>query len=624
MSSSYQNHELSPPPSPPQPGQQIHPNELQTVLATSLPDRKEDSPSGSLPLEDGDESDSNQEEQLLSSKLEKEPSALKSTLLFIVELLLIPLLMMIPASVLYIFVDFPTYNITKIKSESLYTNLYMEFIRWSIFLASSYSAYIMIEWAIGILPNLIFSLSSMTSNLPGSKFVKTQILYLKLIKFNLTMALFFLFILFFSPVVLYKSALMITPSQESIQKSQAILSNMKLNSIDTNSFTIWIERILIIAVILASTLALQRYFTEMISISFHKSAFTKRIKELNDRYVVITKMFHYAVNRDITALLEMERKRGKSMGSKEFIGIIHDKFLNLNSPERCNQVGDRIFNAFKDRDNVITKSSIQQLFSPETIDDAFGSLDDVEQGRITKDELLKNISSLYFERKDMVLSLVGTSKTMTRLNRALTVIAVIIGLSISVPFFSATIGQAWATLGIFFTMFGFIFQAAGKTIFDSIFFVFVEHTFDIGDRVVIDGENLVVERINLLTTDFVRWDGLLIQIANVILCTKSISNIRRSGYQSEVIELSFDSNITTQKLHEFRNEIVKWIMAEELRDYTGYVDITDIDVTAEKMKITLQVQYRSNFQDFAQKNNRKTKLTAKLKEISNSLGIDYK
>lgn len=34
---------------------------------------------------------------------------------------------------------------------------------------------------------------------------------------------------------------------------------------------------------------------------------------------------------------------------------------------------------------------------------------------------------------------------------------------------------------------GFLFQNMGKTIFESIIFVFVMHPFDVGDRCVIDG-----------------------------------------------------------------------------------------------------------------------------------------
>ena len=58
-----------------------------------------------------------------------------------------------------------------------------------------------------------------------------------------------------------------------------------------------------------------------------------------------------------------------------------------------------------------------------------------------------------------------------------------------------------------------------------------------GDRVTIEGESLIVDKFELLTTSFIKIDGSVLIIPNAILANKFIHNIRRSGDQKEGIEL---------------------------------------------------------------------------------------
>lgn len=55
---------------------------------------------------------------------------------------------------------------------------------------------------------------------------------------------------------------------------------------------------------------------------------------------------------------------------------------------------------------------------------------------------------------------------------------------------------------------------------------------------MIEGDYLIVDTFELLTTSFIKADGSVLIIPNAILANKFIHNIRRSGDQSEGIELS--------------------------------------------------------------------------------------
>lgn len=50
----------------------------------------------------------------------------------------------------------------------------------------------------------------------------------------------------------------------------------------------------------------------------------------------------------------------------------------------------------------------------------------------------------------------------------------------------------------------FVFGNMAKTLFEAIVFIFVMHPFDVGDRIEIEGTQMVVEEMNILTTVFLR------------------------------------------------------------------------------------------------------------------------
>ena len=68
-----------------------------------------------------------------------------------------------------------------------------------------------------------------------------------------------------------------------------------------------------------------------------------------------------------------------------------------------------------------------------------------------------------------------------------------------------------------------------KNTFEAINFLFVSHPFDVGDRVVVNGDILSVHKINITATLLRTVDEQLIYYPNTILATKPIRNLRRSG-----------------------------------------------------------------------------------------------
>lgn len=83
-------------------------------------------------------------------------------------------------------------------------------------------------------------------------------------------------------------------------------------------------------------------------------------------------------------------------------------------------------------------------------------------------------------------------------------------------------------LGLFYSVFNFIFLPSLKQVIEAFFFLVITHPFDSGDRVFIKNDNLVVRRITLFCTIFEKWNGEVIYINNGILNQVSIVNVRRA------------------------------------------------------------------------------------------------
>ncbi|KAK9943614.1 hypothetical protein M0R45_009217 [Rubus argutus] len=68
--------------------------------------------------------------------------------------------------------------------------------------------------------------------------------------------------------------------------------------------------------------------------------------------------------------------------------------------------------------------------------------------------------------------------------------------------------------------------------------VFIIHPFDVGDRCVVDDVPLMVEKMNILTTVFLKLNNEMVYYPNSVLATKTISNYYRSSNMGDTVEFS--------------------------------------------------------------------------------------
>jgi small-conductance mechanosensitive channel len=116
---------------------------------------------------------------------------------------------------------------------------------------------------------------------------------------------------------------------------------------------------------------------------------------------------------------------------------------------------------------------------------------------------------------------------------------------ITLSLFELTTYNTIASYSSIMLSLSFLFGSSARSAFEAIIFLLMVHPYDVGDRVVIEGENYLVSKINLLTTVLEKWDGKLIYMPTSRIMLADIYNYRRSLPQVEVITMrvAFDSKL---------------------------------------------------------------------------------
>ncbi|KAK6282922.1 hypothetical protein POUND7_016747 [Theobroma cacao] len=168
---------------------------------------------------------------------------------------------------------------------------------------------------------------------------------------------------------------------------------------------------------------------------------------------------------------------------------------------------------------------------------------------------------------------------------------------------------------------GFTFGNACKIAFEAVIHLFVMHPFNIDDRCEIDGIELVVNKINIFSTIFLRNDNQKVIYPNVVLWTKSVSNFRLSPPMKDKIE--FDIFILTpeEQIIAMKQKILSFIQSrEELWFPTPRIFITSIGETS-RLHAEVWATHRINMQDLDERLERKNLLYKEVANIVRELGI---
>ncbi|KAL6284786.1 hypothetical protein ACE6H2_015715 [Prunus campanulata] len=246
-----------------------------------------------------------------------------------------------------------------------------------------------------------------------------------------------------------------------------------------------------------------------------------------------------------------------------------------------------------------------------------------ESGKIERKALKKWLVNVYLERKSLAHSLNDTKTAIEELNRLASGLLLLVILIVWLLLMGFLTTNILVFISSQLLLAVFVFGNTAKTVFEAIIFVFVMHPFDVGDRCVVDGVQMIVEEMNILTTIFLRYDNEKIYYPNSVLASKPISNFYRSQEMGDSVEFAVDASTTVDTLNSLKGRIKSYLDGKTqhwLPSHSVVVkDIEDVN----KMKMALYVKHTINFQNYEDKRSRRSELVLELKKIFEDLGIKY-
>ncbi|XP_040971798.1 mechanosensitive ion channel protein 10 [Gossypium hirsutum] len=273
--------------------------------------------------------------------------------------------------------------------------------------------------------------------------------------------------------------------------------------------------------------------------------------------------------------------------------------------------------------SYIDEDDLLRFMIKEEVDLVFPLFEGSNTGKIDRKSFTNWVIKVYKDRKTLAHALSDTKTAVKQLNKLVTVVLVVVTVIIWLLLMEIATTKVLLLLSSQLVVAAFMFGNTCKTIFEAIIFVFVMHPFDVGDRCVVDGVQLLVEEMNILTTVFLKLDNEKVYYPNSVLSTKPISNYYRSPDMGDGIEFSIDFMTPAKTIGKLKEEIRKHLEANSTIWHPSHLVVVKEIENVNKLKMALYCNHTMNFQDFREKNKRKTDLILELKRIFEELGIRY-
>ncbi|CAH8288720.1 unnamed protein product [Eruca vesicaria subsp. sativa] len=291
----------------------------------------------------------------------------------------------------------------------------------------------------------------------------------------------------------------------------------------------------------------------------------------------------------------------------EAVAAAYDIFKNVAQPNSC----------------YIEEDDLLRFMIKEEVDLVLPLIDGGETGKITRNAFTEWVINVYTSRKALGHSLNDTRTAVKQVDKLLTGVLSVITFIVWLVLLDIATTKFLLVFSTQFVGLAFMIGSTCKNIFESFVFVFVMHPYDVGDRCVIDGVVLLVEEIHLLTTVFLKIDNEKIFYPNATLISKPISNFYRSPDMGDAVEFSIAFSTPAAKIATLKEKIGEFLVQNPNNWYPEPLLMVKAIENVNKLNLNVLFQYTMNFQNFVEKNLRRTEMVINLKRILEELEIDY-
>ncbi|XP_027942521.1 mechanosensitive ion channel protein 10-like [Vigna unguiculata] len=421
---------------------------------------------------------------------------------------------------------------------------------------------------------------------------------------------------------------------------------------------LWLAKTLLIK-LLASSFQSTRFFDRVQESIFHqyilktlsgpplmemaeKVGTTSNTDQLSYKTMVNKKEGEKGQVIDVDKLKKMKQEKVSPLTMKGLINVIRSSGLStisyaqdedeneqkdneINSEWEAKAAAYRIFrNVAKPGHKYIEIDDLLRFMKIEEVENLLPLFEGAVETRRIKRKSLKNwLVKVYLGRRSLIHSLNDTNTAVDDLNILASAVVVIVTIVVWLLLTGVLTTKVLVFISSQLLLVGFMFGNTAKTVFEAIIFVFVVHPFDVGDRCVVDGVQMVVEEMNILTTVFLRYDNEKIFYPNSVLSTKPISNFNRSPEMSDSVEFAVDVSTSIESIGALKAKLKVYLESRPQHWHTKHnVLVKDIE-NVNKMKMAVYVTHTINFQNYGDKSCRRSELVLELKKILEDLNIKY-
>ncbi|CAA0831109.1 Mechanosensitive ion channel protein 5 [Striga hermonthica] len=250
--------------------------------------------------------------------------------------------------------------------------------------------------------------------------------------------------------------------------------------------------------------------------------------------------------------------------------------------------------------------------------------DGSEQKRISRKALKNWVVNVFRERRALALSLNDTKTAVNKLHQMLNVLVGILIIVIWLLILKVATTHFFIFLSSQLLLVVFMFGNTCKTTFEAIIFLFVMHPFDVGDRVEVDGVQMVVEEMNILATVFLKFDNHKIYYPNSVLSTKPIHNYYRSPEMGDAIDFCIHISTPVEKIALMKERITRYV--EKRSDHwqpEPMIVMRDVE-DMNRIKFSVWLTHRMNHQDMGERWVRRALLVEDMVNTFRELDIQYR
>ncbi|GAV60685.1 MS_channel domain-containing protein [Cephalotus follicularis] len=247
-----------------------------------------------------------------------------------------------------------------------------------------------------------------------------------------------------------------------------------------------------------------------------------------------------------------------------------------------------------------------------------------ESKRISKSALKNWVVNAFRERRALALTLNDTKTAVNKLHHFVNILVGVIIVIIWLLILGIATSKFLLFVSSQLVVVAFIFGNTCKTTFESIIFLFVMHPFDVGDRCEIEGVQMVVEEMNILTTVFLRYDNQKIMYPNSVLLTKCISNYYRSPDMGDAVEFCVHIATPAEKIAVMKQKITSYIESKKDHWYPAPMIIVKDVEDLSRVRMAVWLTHRMNHQDMGEKWVRRSLLVEEMVKIFRELDIQYR